>query len=146
MATSSASRRGSSTRSSTERVGARSLGARVAFVVMAAWLAAPGCVRPCHGTAPSSPSPADGDAVAIQGPPPLRARTFGAVEGAVRCSWVDLDDGEVTGGRMHALSAGLHWYWNRVVRWQLGYELAFIEGGAVDGRLHVFQARFQLVI
>ena len=47
---------------------------------------------------------------------------------------------------MHVLSAGFNWYWNRVVRWQLGYELAFIQGGALDGRLHVFQARFQLVL
>jgi phosphate-selective porin OprO/OprP len=76
----------------------------------------------------------------------LRARTFGAVEGAARYSWVDLDDGDVDGGRMHALSAGLNWYWNRYVRWQLGYELAFIDGGSVDGRLHVVQGRFQLVI
>jgi hypothetical protein len=27
-----------------------------------------------------------------------------------------------------------------------GYELAFIDGGPLDGRLHVFQARFQLVV
>jgi phosphate-selective porin OprO/OprP len=76
----------------------------------------------------------------------LRARTFGAFEGAARYSWVDLDDGGVDGGRMHTLSAGLNWYWNRWVRWQAGYELALINGGALDGRLHVFQARFQLVM
>ncbi len=76
----------------------------------------------------------------------LRARTFGAAECAARYSWVDLDAGPVHGGRMHLLGAGFNWYWNRVVRWQLGYELAFIDGGPLDGRLHVFQARFQLVV
>jgi phosphate-selective porin OprO/OprP len=76
----------------------------------------------------------------------LRARTFGAFEGAARYSWVDLDDGSVDGGRMHVVSAGLNWYWNRWVRWQAGYELAVVGGGSQDGRLHVFQARFQLVL
>ena len=76
----------------------------------------------------------------------LRARTFGAAECAARYSWVDLDAGPVHGGRMHLLGAGFNWYWNRVVRWQLGYELAFIDGGPLDGRLHVLQARFQLVV
>lgn len=74
------------------------------------------------------------------------ARTFGAVEGAGRLSWVDLDDGSVAGGRLHELTAGLNWYWNRWVRWQANYSLAFVDGGPLDGRLHVFQARFQLVL
>jgi phosphate-selective porin OprO/OprP len=76
----------------------------------------------------------------------FRARTFGAVEGAARYSWVDLDDAGIHGGRMHLLGAGLNWYWNRWVRWQAGYELAFVDGGPLDGRLHVLQARFQLVL
>jgi hypothetical protein len=47
---------------------------------------------------------------------------------------------------MHLLGAGFNWYWNRVVRWQIGYEVAFIDGGPLDGQLHVLQARFQLVV
>lgn len=79
----------------------------------------------------------------------VRARSFGAAECAARYSWVRLDDGPVEGGEMHVLSAGFNWYWNEYVRWQLGYEHAFINGnsgGPLDGRLHVLQARFQLVI
>jgi phosphate-selective porin OprO/OprP len=76
----------------------------------------------------------------------LRARTFGAAECAARWSWVDLESGAVHGGRMHELSAGFNWYWNAWVRWQAGYQLAFIDGGPLDGRLHVLQARFQLVL
>ena len=76
----------------------------------------------------------------------LRARTFGAAECAARYSFLDLGDPPVAGGRMHVLSAGFNWYWNRYVRWQLGYELAFVDDGPLDGRLHVFQGRFQLVI
>lgn len=76
----------------------------------------------------------------------LRARTFGAAECAARYSFVDLDDGGIRGGRMHMLGAGFNWYWNRVVRWQLGYELGLIDDGTLDGRLHIVQARFQLVL
>ncbi|MCC6765714.1 MAG: hypothetical protein IT293_13725 [Deltaproteobacteria bacterium] len=76
----------------------------------------------------------------------LRERRFGAAELAGRWSWVDLEDGDVRGGRMHVLGAGFNWYWNRWVRWQANYELALADGGPLDGRLHVFQARFQLVL
>ena len=75
-----------------------------------------------------------------------RARAWGAAEWAARYSYVDLDDADFKGGRMHVLTAGLNWYWNSVVRWQFNYERAFIDGGPLDGRLHVFQARFQLVL
>jgi phosphate-selective porin OprO/OprP len=76
----------------------------------------------------------------------LRQRRLGAAELAARWSWLDLDDGDVRGGRMHVLGAGINWYWNRWVRWQANYELALVDGGSLDGRLHVFQARFQLVL
>jgi len=76
----------------------------------------------------------------------LRARTWGAAELAARWSWVDLDAGNTHGGRMHELSAGFNWYWNQWIRWQTGYSLALVDGGPLDGRLHVFQARFQLVL
>lgn len=75
-----------------------------------------------------------------------RARTLGAAECAARWSWVDLENGHIHGGRLHELGAGFNWYWNAWVRWQAGYHLAFIDGGPLDGRLHVFQLRFQLVI
>jgi len=76
----------------------------------------------------------------------IRERAWGAAECAARYSWVDLDDGAVEGGKMHVLSAGFTWYWNRYVRWQANYEFALADGGPLDGRLHVIQARFQLVI
>lgn len=75
-----------------------------------------------------------------------RPSRFGAAELAGRWSWVDLDDRDAHGGRMHVLGAGFNWYWNRWIRWQANYELALTDGGAIDGRLHVFQARFQLVL
>jgi phosphate-selective porin OprO/OprP len=76
----------------------------------------------------------------------LRAGTFGAAEVAARWSWVDLESGDVHGGRLHELGAGFNWYWNQWIRWQANYHLAFVDGGPLDGRLHVFQMRFQLVL
>ena len=46
----------------------------------------------------------------------------------------------------HELTAGLNWYWNHWIRWQANYGFAVIDGGPLDGRLHVFQARFQLTL
>jgi phosphate-selective porin OprO/OprP len=73
-------------------------------------------------------------------------RRWGAWEVAGRYSYVDLADGPIEGGRMHGFTAGLNWYWNRYVRWQFNHVFSIIDDGALDGRLHTFQVRFQLVI
>lgn len=76
----------------------------------------------------------------------LRNRQWGAWEWGGRYSYTDLVDGAVQGGNMHALTAGLSWYWNRYIRLQFDYGLALIDDGPLDGRLNTFQMRFQLVI
>jgi phosphate-selective porin OprO/OprP len=73
-------------------------------------------------------------------------KRWGALELAARYSFIDLKDGPIRGGRMHMLSNGLNWYWNRYIRWQLNYNLANIHQGLDDGLLHVFQLRFQMII
>ena len=73
-------------------------------------------------------------------------QTWGAWELGGRYSYTNLDDGAVRGGRMHSLSGGLSWYWNRYLRTQFDYVHSLIDGGALDGRLNTFQMRFQLVI
>lgn len=76
----------------------------------------------------------------------IRDRTWGAWEWGGRFSYTDLDDGVVRGGRMHCLSGGLNWYWNRYLRMQFDYVLALVDDGLLDGRLNTFQMRFQLVL
>lgn len=71
---------------------------------------------------------------------------WGAWETGGRYSYVDLTAGDVRGGRMHGLTYGLNWYWNRYVRWQFNYQWELLSDGSDDGRLHVFQTRLQLVI
>ena len=60
---------------------------------------------------------------------------WGAWEVAARLSYVDLNSGSVLGGRMGIAMAGLNWYWNTYVRWQLNGGYAYITGGATPGDL-----------
>lgn len=76
----------------------------------------------------------------------IQNRTWGAWEWGGRYSYSDLDDGDVQGGRMHTLTAGLNWYWNRYLRMQFNYGWSLIDDGVLDGRLNTFQMRFQLVL
>lgn len=71
---------------------------------------------------------------------------WGAWEAGGRYSYVDLADGDVSGGRMHGFTGGLNWYWNRYIRLQFNYQWMIIKDRADDGRLHIFQTRVQLVI
>jgi phosphate-selective porin OprO/OprP len=76
----------------------------------------------------------------------LRDRVWrGAWEVGLRYSYLDLDAGGVAGGRDHALSVGVNWYWNRHVRLMADYGFTSIIGDKPDGTLHIFQTRLQLV-
>ena len=76
----------------------------------------------------------------------LRDRLWhGAVEIGMRYSYLDLDAGGVSGGRDHALSFGLNWYWNRHLRIMADYALTVVTGDKPDGTLQAFQTRLQLV-
>lgn len=69
---------------------------------------------------------------------------WGAWEVAARFSHLDLEDGRVKGGIMNLMTLGMNWYWSRYIRWQVNYIFSGIDNTADDGRLHVFQGRFQL--
>lgn len=76
----------------------------------------------------------------------LRERQWrGAWEIGMRYSYLDLDAGGVAGGRDHALSFGINWYWNRHLRVMADYGLTMVTGDKPDGTLQVFQSRLQLV-
>lgn len=71
--------------------------------------------------------------------------TWGAWQLGLRLSYLDLNDGEVRGGRMVSGTAGLNWWWNRYFRWQLNYIYAVTEGGVSPGDLQILQGRAQLM-
>jgi phosphate-selective porin OprO/OprP len=72
-------------------------------------------------------------------------KTWGAWEVAVRLSYLDLNSGPVVGGRMAIGMAGLNWYWNRYLRWQLNAGYANVIDGPSPGNLYILQARLQTV-
>ena len=72
-------------------------------------------------------------------------KTWGAWEVAARISYLDLNDGSVSGGRMGTGMLGTNWYWSRYVRWQLNTGYADVRGGPSPGNLTILQARLQMV-
>jgi phosphate-selective porin OprO/OprP len=74
----------------------------------------------------------------------LRGGGFGALELAVRFSHVDLDSGPVQGGIMDLGTTGLTWYWNPNVRAKANYITGAVHGASQNGRLRIFEARFEV--
>lgn len=74
----------------------------------------------------------------------LKHHGWGALELALRYSYLDLNDGAVSGGRMNILMPGASWYWSEHVRWQFNYGFAHVAEGPSPGNLHTFQSRLQL--
>jgi phosphate-selective porin OprO/OprP len=72
-----------------------------------------------------------------------RSGRWGALELTARTSWVDLDDGDVRGGRLWTASVGPAWTWNRWVRVLGGYVFAHPTRSDEDDT-HVLQLRLEL--
>ena len=74
----------------------------------------------------------------------LKNRVYGGCEIAARFSHLDLNDGDIQGGRMNIASAGLTWYLMAILRVKLNYEYADVADTDQDGSVHIFQARFEI--
>ena len=66
---------------------------------------------------------------------------FGAFEIAVRYSLMDLNDGDINGGKMNNITLGLNWYLNPITRVTLNYVRSNIDQ---LGIANIFQMRFQI--
>lgn len=73
---------------------------------------------------------------------------WGALEVGLRFSYLDLNDGDIKGGREKNFTAGLNWYLNPNVRLMFNYIRANVEDRAGppvnDGTANIFQGRFQI--
>jgi len=72
---------------------------------------------------------------------------WGAWEGALRLSHVNLNDGTLSGGRQTDLTAALNWYINDDARLMLNYVIGRVKGRehspSIDsGRIEILQVRF----
>lgn len=70
-----------------------------------------------------------------------RNGAWGAVEIAARCSYTDLTDRQVYGGRIGLLMGEVNWYLHSHVRWMFNAGGGQVSGGPFDGRLLLFQTR-----
>ena len=74
---------------------------------------------------------------------------WGAWELGLRFSYVDLNDGDISGGKESNLTAGLNWYLDSNTRLMLNYVRARVRDRlnppvVEDGRANILQARFQI--
>jgi len=68
---------------------------------------------------------------------------YGALETAVRFSYLDLNDGPVEGGILRSVTAGVNWYLHDHSKIRLNYVYSHAGGGPWEGDLHVFETRFE---
>ena len=77
----------------------------------------------------------------------LATKGWGALEAALRFSYVDLDGGDIQGGKEADLTAGLNWYLTQNTRMEFNYVHARVmdcDDPPIDGgRANIFQVRFQ---
>ncbi len=70
----------------------------------------------------------------------------GAWELALGLSYVDLDDGTITGGRFMRVTPHLNWYLNATLRLEATYGYGLLDRMGVTGGTHFFQTRIQLQV
>jgi len=69
---------------------------------------------------------------------------WGAWELAGRVSYVDLNSGEVNGGRLAMLMTGVNWYLHSHVKWRFDYGFGRVAGHDPEGNLNIFQTRVEV--
>lgn len=69
---------------------------------------------------------------------------WGAVEVGARYSHLDLDDGRVRGGIMDIGTVRVNWYSSPYVKTGFNYGVAGVGRHDPDGRVFIFQGRFEL--
>jgi phosphate-selective porin OprO/OprP len=69
---------------------------------------------------------------------------WGAWEIAGRYSHLDLNSGQVSGGRVTLLMAGVNWYLHSHVKMRFNYGFGHVSGRAPEGNLNLFQTRIEV--
>jgi phosphate-selective porin OprO/OprP len=69
---------------------------------------------------------------------------WGAWEVAGRASYVDLNSGDVDGGRLTMLMGGVNWHPHPHIKWRFDYGFGHVSGRDPEGNLNVFQTRLEI--
>ncbi len=72
----------------------------------------------------------------------IKPNSSGAVEFAIRYSYIDLNDKDESGGTQRDINYGLNWYINREIKLMVNYVVSEPKGtDDYDGLLQIIQAR-----
>jgi phosphate-selective porin OprO/OprP len=71
---------------------------------------------------------------------------FGAIEGVFRISSLDLNDGNINGGKFWRITPMVNWYLSKDVRFELSYGYGVLDRFELKGGTHFFQSRLQLTL
>ena len=74
----------------------------------------------------------------------LRNHTYGGLEIEARYSHLNLNDGDVHGGKINIFTAGATWYLFPILKLKFNYQNADIANQEADDRVHIFQTRFEV--
>jgi phosphate-selective porin OprO/OprP len=69
---------------------------------------------------------------------------WGAWEVAGRLSYTDLNSGDIDGGRIMMVMAGVNWYLHSHVKWRFDYGFGQVSGRSPEGNLNIFQTRIEV--
>ena len=71
---------------------------------------------------------------------------WGAWEVVLQASTLDLDDGSIKGGKFWRLTPMVNWYMSKNFRLELIYGYGVLNRYNLEGKLQIFQARFQVTV
>jgi phosphate-selective porin OprO and OprP len=69
---------------------------------------------------------------------------WGAWEIAARVSYLDLDSGDIRGGRLAMLMGGINWYLHSHIKWRFDYGFGHVSDRIPDGNVNIFQTRIEV--
>jgi phosphate-selective porin OprO and OprP len=69
---------------------------------------------------------------------------WGAWEVVGRASYVDLNSGEVQGGRLAMFMAGVNWHLHSHIKWRFDYGFGHVSGRQPEGNINLFQTRVEI--
>jgi phosphate-selective porin OprO and OprP len=86
----------------------------------------------------------------IYGFVPVKSSLFkgglGEIEGVVRASTFNLNDGAIKGGKFWRITPMVNWYMSRVVRMEFIYGYGVLDRFGIQGSVHFFETRIQFTV